>query len=39
MMRVGPAGPEGSRRSDIDDQGPTKTHPTMGEWGNVDHSE
>lgn len=39
MMRVGPAGPEGPRRSDIDDQGPTKIHPTMDEWGNVDHSE
>ncbi|MFB7213849.1 DUF5954 family protein [Streptomyces sp. NPDC056255] len=32
MMRVGPAGPEGPRRSDTDDQGPTKIHPTMDEW-------
>ncbi|MFG3529436.1 DUF5954 family protein [Streptomyces sp. NPDC047917] len=39
MMRVGPAGPEGPRRSDIDDQGPTKIHPTMDEWGNITRGE
>ncbi|MCX4847602.1 DUF5954 family protein [Streptomyces sp. NBC_00893] len=39
MMRVGPAGPEGPRRSDIDDQGPTKIHPTMDEWGNIARNE
>ncbi|MEV7849323.1 DUF5954 family protein [Streptomyces sp. NPDC088135] len=39
MMRIGPAGPEGPRRSDVDDQGPTQIHPTMDEWGNVDRSE
>ncbi|MFF3783407.1 DUF5954 family protein [Streptomyces sp. NPDC001933] len=39
MMRVGPAGPEGPRRSDIDDQEPTKIHPTMDEWGNVERNE
>ncbi|MFH8476293.1 DUF5954 family protein [Streptomyces sp. NPDC018000] len=39
MMRVGPAGPEGPRRSDIDVQEPTQIHPTMDEWGNIDYSE
>ncbi|MEV5204530.1 DUF5954 family protein [Streptomyces sp. NPDC053720] len=39
MMRVGPAGPEGPRPSDIDDQGPTKIHPTMDEWGNIARNE
>ncbi|MER5371037.1 DUF5954 family protein [Streptomyces sp. NPDC002722] len=39
MMRVGPAGPEGPRRSDIDEQRPTKIHPTMDEWGNIARNE
>ncbi|MCX4731688.1 DUF5954 family protein [Streptomyces sp. NBC_01363] len=39
MMRIGPASPEGPRRSDVDDQEPTKIHPSMDEWGNIDYSE
>ncbi|MDK0519848.1 DUF5954 family protein [Streptomyces sp. ML-6] len=35
MMRIGPAGPETPRRSDVDDQEPSKIHPTMDEWGNI----
>ncbi|MFB6507610.1 MULTISPECIES: DUF5954 family protein [unclassified Streptomyces] len=36
MMRIGPAGPEGPRRSDISTQEPSKIHPTMDEWGNIE---
>ncbi|MFF8913745.1 DUF5954 family protein [Streptomyces sp. NPDC015032] len=39
MMRVGPAGPEGPRRSDIDIQEPMQIHPRMDEGGNIDYSE
>lgn len=39
MMRIGPAGPEGPRRSDIDVQEPMKIRPTMDEWGNIEHNE
>ncbi|MEV6163010.1 DUF5954 family protein [Streptomyces sp. NPDC052052] len=38
MMRVGPTGPEGPRRSDIDIQEPMQIHPSMDEWGNVSYS-
>ncbi|MEU9318506.1 DUF5954 family protein [Streptomyces sp. NPDC048295] len=36
MVRTGPAGPEGSRRPDVDDQEPAKTHPSMDGWGGID---
>ncbi|MFJ4576585.1 DUF5954 family protein [Streptomyces sp. NPDC088846] len=35
MMRIGPAGPEGPRRSDTDIEEPMQIHPAMDEWGNV----
>ncbi|MFF3730159.1 DUF5954 family protein [Streptomyces sp. NPDC002476] len=38
MMRIGPAGPEGPRRSDVDIQEPTQIHPYMDESGNIDYS-
>ncbi|MFI9627201.1 DUF5954 family protein [Streptomyces sp. NPDC052042] len=38
MMRIGPAGPEGPRRSDIDIQEPTQIHPYMDEQGHIDYS-
>jgi len=38
MMRIGPSGPEGPRRSDTDIQEPTQIHPLMDEWGNIDYA-
>ncbi|WEB44198.1 DUF5954 family protein [Streptomyces yunnanensis] len=35
MVRIGPDGPEPPRRSDVDDYGPTKIHPTMDEDGTL----
>ncbi|MFB6817438.1 DUF5954 family protein [Streptomyces sp. NPDC056347] len=37
MMRIGPAGPEGPRKSDVEIQEPTQLHPLMDEWGNITH--
>lgn len=39
MMRIGPDGPESPRRSDVEQQGPTKIHPTMDEWGNITYED
>ncbi|SCK19363.1 hypothetical protein YWIDRAFT_04579 [Streptomyces sp. SceaMP-e96] len=35
MLRSGPDGPEPPRPSDLDDEGPTKIHPTMDEDGTI----
>ncbi|MGW2630033.1 DUF5954 family protein [Streptomyces chattanoogensis] len=35
MMRIGANGPEGPRRSDVDEHEPMKIHPTMDEWGTI----
>ncbi|MFD7070126.1 DUF5954 family protein [Streptomyces sp. NPDC059913] len=35
MMRIGPAGPEGPRKSDVEIHDPMRMHPVMDEWGNI----
>lgn len=39
MIGVGPDGPETPRPSDVDEYGPLKRHPTMGEDGTLTHDE